>query len=178
MQRCREALRTKKHGLPAVRERTSSRNRRSPRPPCFEHFRVVERLAANRGAAAPAKIFALLAEHRRDRGVPGGGKRARKSSFANLSAGNDPAIGGGRADSRILQRRDQLREPARGSRTSESVKTSTSKLAGSASTGGADHKLSRCNPREARQSRCEPASRWRPSRARLFSARDRGSWPA
>src|ERR1700752_237756 len=58
--------------------------------PRFEHPRIVESLAPNRGAAAPAEVVALLAEHRGDRGVPRRGQRTRKCTRAKLPPGNNP----------------------------------------------------------------------------------------
>src|SRR4029077_691918 len=92
-----------------VRHRKVVAQRAAPR---FEHVRIVEIFAANRSAAAPAEVVALPPEERSNRSIPRRRESARERARTKLSARNDPAIGGGRADAHILQRRDEFGKPS------------------------------------------------------------------
>ena len=79
--------------------------------PRFQHVYVIKSLASNGRAAAPAKIPAGLAQHGGYRAVPRRSEAARQR-FHSRTAGNNPAIGRSRADAPVVQRRDQLGQPA------------------------------------------------------------------
>src|SRR5579863_5633906 len=71
------------------------------------HFYFVENTQAHGGAAAPAKIVIVFAEHGDDAGVPGGAERACEAALH----GNPPAEGGGGAEFGIIERGNQMSEP-------------------------------------------------------------------
>src|ERR1700722_4099756 len=75
--------------------------------PVFDDPDLVEEAAANRGAAPPAEVLALLGEHGGYRCVPG--SQERRWQIAAI--GDEPAHRRGRADSGIGERGNQALEP-------------------------------------------------------------------
>ena len=134
----------------------------------------MERLPADRRAAAPAEIVSGAAEQRRNRSIPGGGQRTGEAARANAPAGDEPAIRCRCADMRVFKRGDQLPSQPREKRTSESVKTKTSNFRAALRRLGGGCGPFRRNPRVARQSQYVPG-RWLAAltRSMIFSAGSR-----
>ena len=76
--------------------------------PDLEHVHLLEEVAANGRAAAPAEVFRVTAKHGDHGSIPGGEKGVGES----IVVGNEPAHGGGGADARVGERGDNVVEPS------------------------------------------------------------------